>query len=231
MATSACVGEATTVVAVEELFATFTSLVVGPILAVLEMIVPDVAVAFTFTTSGSCAVVPEGIAVPLQTPPVPGQQLIAPVPPTAGSVGQVAPAGSASETKVVLAGTVSVKTTLLAEFGPLFAKFSRKVMLLPGVTGLGDAELVTLRSYWPADATVTFTVELLLDGFGSGVEVEVLAVLVMTVPEAVPAVTATIKVKVVVAPEGSEAMVQLTDAPGAGQTHTVPVCANEVKVV
>lgn len=78
---------------------------------------------------------------------------------------------------------------------------------------------------------MTFTVELLLEGFGSGVEVEVLAVLVMTVPEAVPAVTVTIKVKVVVAPEGSEAMVQLTDAPGAGQTHVVPVCANEVKVV
>src|SRR5271154_5215743 len=231
MATSACEGEATIVVAVDVLFAMFTSLAVGAIFAVLDMTVPDAVPPFTFTTSGSCAVVPDGIAAPEQTPPVPGQQLIAPVPPTAGRVGQVAPAGSTRETKVVLAGTVSVKVTLLAEFGPLFAKFSRKVMLFPGVTGFGDAELVTLKSYWPAEATVTFTVELLLDGFGSGVEVEVLAVLVMTVPEAVPAVTAPLKVQAVVAPEGSEATVQLTDAPGAGQTHAVPVCANEVKVV
>jgi hypothetical protein len=216
---------------VDVLFATFTSFVVGPIFAVLEITVPDAVAAFTFTTSGSCAVVPDGIAAPEQTPPVPGQQLIAPVPPTVGSVGQVAPAGSTSETKVVLAGTVSVKVTLLAEFGPLFAKFSRKVMLFPGVTGFGDAELVTLKSYWPAEATVTFTVELLLEGFGSGVEVEVLAVLVMTVPEAVPAATVMIRVNVVVAPAGSDAMVQLTAVTGAGQTHAVPVCASETKVV
>jgi hypothetical protein len=231
MATSACVGDATMVVAVDVLFATFTSLVVGAMFAVFEITVPDAVAAFTFTTSGSCAVVPDGIAAPEQTPPVPGQQLIAPVPPTAGSVVQVAPAGRASETKVVLAGTVSVKVTLLAEFGPLFAKFSRRVMLFPGVTGFGDAELVTLKSYWPAEATVTLTVELLLEGFGSGVEVEVLAVLVMTVPEAVPAVTVMIKVNVVVAPEGSDAMVQLTTVPGAGQLHAVPVCAREENVV
>ena len=134
-------------VAVVVLFATFTSFVVGPIFAVFEMTVPDAVLAMTFTTSGSCAVVPDGIAAPEQTPPVPGQQLIAPVPPTAGSVGQVAPAGSASETNVVLAGTVSPKVTLLAEFGPLFAKFSKKVTLFPAVTGFGDALLVTLKSY------------------------------------------------------------------------------------
>ena len=108
MATSACEGEATIVVAVDVLFATFTSFVVGAMFAVFVIIVPDAVPAFTFTTSGSCAVVPDGTAAPEQTPPLPGQQLIAPVPPTAGSVGQVAPAGSASETKVVLAGTVSV---------------------------------------------------------------------------------------------------------------------------
>ena len=147
IATSACVGDATIVVAVDVLFATFTSFVVGAMFAVFEITVPDAVAAFTFTTSGSCAVLPDGTAMPEQTPPVPGQQLIAPVPPTAGRVGHVTPAGSVSDTKVVLAGTVSVKVTLLAEFGPLFAKFSRKVMLFPGVTGFGDAELVTLRSY------------------------------------------------------------------------------------
>ena len=108
MATSACDGEATIVVAVDVLFAGFTSFVVGAIFAVLEITVPDAVPAFTFTISGSCAVAPAGNAVPEQTPPAPGQQLIAPVPPTAGTVVQVAPAGSTSETKVVFAGTVSV---------------------------------------------------------------------------------------------------------------------------
>lgn len=219
------------VVATDVLFAGFTSFVVGPMFAVLEITVPDAVAAFTFTTSGSVAALPDGTAAPEQTPPVPGQQLIAPVPPTAGSVGHVTPAGSTSETKVVFAGTASVKVTLLTELGPLFAKFSRKVMLFPGVTGFGDAELVTLKSYWPADATVTFTVELLLDGFGSGVAVDVPAVLVITVPDAVPATTVTISVKVVVPPEGKDAMVQLTEAPGAGQTQALPVCARETNVV
>lgn len=97
-------------------------------------------------------------------------------------------------------------------------------MLLLGVTGFGDAELVTLKSNWPAEATVTFTVELFPDGFGSGVEVEVLAVLVMTVPDAALAETVTIRVNVVVAPEGSDAMVQLTAVPGAGQTRGSGLC-------
>ena len=96
------------VVAVEVLFAGFTSFVVGAMLAVLEITVPDAVPAFTFTTSGSCALVPAGTAAPEQTPAAPGQQLIAPVPPTAGRAVQVAPAGSVRETKVVFAGTVSV---------------------------------------------------------------------------------------------------------------------------
>ena len=45
MATSACEGEATIVVAVDVLFATFKSFVVGPIFAVLEMTVPDAVLA------------------------------------------------------------------------------------------------------------------------------------------------------------------------------------------
>ena len=60
---------------------------------------------------------------------------------------------------------------------------------------------------------------------------EVLAVLVMTVPDAVPAVTVTVRVNMVVAPDGSDAMVQLTAVTGAGQVHVVPVCAREAKVV
>ena len=108
MATSACDGEATTVVAVEVLFAVFTSFAVGLTFAVFVIVVPAAVPEFTFTTSEICAFAPEGNAAPEQTAPLPGQQLIAPVPPTGGRLGHVAPAGSVSETKVVFAGTVSV---------------------------------------------------------------------------------------------------------------------------
>ena len=72
MATSACVGEATMVVAVDVLFATFTSFAVGAMFAVLVITVPDAVPAFTFTISGSCALVPDGIAAPEHTPAAPG---------------------------------------------------------------------------------------------------------------------------------------------------------------
>jgi hypothetical protein len=62
-------------------------------------------------------------------------------------------------------------------------------MLLPPVTGLGVAELVTLRSACPVAATTTVAVAALLLGFGSVVVDATFAVSVMTVPEAVPAVT------------------------------------------
>src|SRR5579863_4881744 len=106
-------------------------------------------------------------------------------------------------------------------------------MLFPGVTGLGAPVFVTLKSYCPAPATVTFAVAVLLDGFESGVAVEVLAVSEMIVPDAVPAPTVTTSVKVDVAPEASVPIVQVTfpPEPGLGQLHTVPVCANEKNVV
>ena len=63
----------------------------------------------------------------------------------------------------------------------------------------------------------------MLEGLGSGVPVAVRAVLVITVPEAVAAATVTIRVKVVVPPGGNDAIVHLIEAPGAGQTHAVPV--------
>jgi hypothetical protein len=107
MATSACDGEATTVLTVDELFVVFTSFVVGAMLAVFIMVVPAVP-EFVFTTSENCAVAPEATAAPEQTPALPGQQLIAPVPPAAGRVGQVTPAGMANETNVVPVGTVSL---------------------------------------------------------------------------------------------------------------------------
>src|SRR5580658_5919357 len=76
-------------------------------------------------------------------------------------------------------------------------------MLLPSVTGLGEAELVTLRSAWVAEATVTFAVALLLPVFGSSRPETTPAVSVMIVPFAVPAVTVTTTVIVAVFPDGS----------------------------
>src|ERR1700722_5638619 len=119
------------------LFAVLMSLVVGAMLDVLVIVVPEAVPEFTFTTNGNCTDVPEATAVPRQAPRAPGQQLILPVPPTAGSVVQTHAVGMPRETKVVFAGTASVKTRLLAEFGPALVTVCAKVMLFPAVTGLG----------------------------------------------------------------------------------------------
>ena len=77
------------------------------------------------------------------------------------------------------------------------------VILFPASTGFGEPELESTRSNWPAVATVTIAVELLLFGLESSVVELVLAVLVILVPEAVPAGTVTRKVNVVLPPEGN----------------------------
>src|SRR5277367_1439803 len=79
-------------------------------------------------------------------------------------------------------------------------------MLLPPVTGLGEAALVTLKSDWPAVATTSVAVAELLLGFGSVVVAETFAVLVMTVPEAVPELTVSTTEKLAAAPEASVAL-------------------------
>ena len=62
-------------------------------------------------------------------------------------------------------------------------------MLLPAVTGLGEAVFVTLRSAWVAEATAIFTVAELSEVFVSRVVVPPVSVSVMIVPAAVPAAT------------------------------------------
>ena len=166
-----------------------------------------------------------------QVVPVPVQQLMAPVPPTAGSVGQIHPAGIPRETKVVNAGTLPVNTPPAAEDGPALVTVWLNVMLFPGATGFGDAELVAIKSNWPAKATVTFAVELFVFGFGSAVVLVVLAVLEITVPDAVPPATVTTRVNVVEPPAGKEVSVQRTAVVGVGQVHAVPVCVRLKKVV
>ena len=80
-------------------------------------------------------------------------------------------------------------------------------------------------------ATVTIAVELLLFGLESSVVEVVLAVFVIWVPEAVPAGTVTVRVKVVLPPEGNGFRVHCTAVVGAGQLQTVPVCVRVENVV
>jgi len=63
--------------------------------------------------------------------------------------------------------------------------------LLPAATGFGLPVLVTLRSAWVAPATVAVAVAESSPEFVSCVEVAPVAVSVMTVPDAVPALTLT----------------------------------------
>ena len=92
-------------------------------------------------------------------------------------------------------------------------------MLFPPVTGFGIAELVTLRSAWPAVATTSVAVALLLLGFGSVVVDETSAVSVITVPAAVPTFTVSTTVNVAEAPDASVAFKQVSVPLTTEQTH------------
>jgi hypothetical protein len=211
MATSDCVGEATTVVEAAVLLAVLGSVGVAETVAVLEMTVPGAVPVLTLTTSGKLAPAPEATEGFVQ--------LTVPAAPTAGVV-QVQPAGTgAKDTKVVFVGMTSVNEAPVATAGPLLVTVDVKAMLLPTVTGLGDAVLVTAMSAWPAVATTTFAVAVLLFGFGSGVVAETFAVSVMTVPEAVPAVTLTTTVKVVDAPAANVGFEQVRVPAVTPQVH------------
>jgi hypothetical protein len=207
------------------LFAGFTSLVVGAMLEVFVILVPEAVPALTLTTRGNVSDVPAGKVEPtVQTPAAPAQQLIVPVPPTAGRAVQITPAGSASDTKVVFAGTELVNTGFDALAGPAFESVSKNVMLFPAETGLGEPEMVSIRSNCPAVATVTVTVELLVIGFESGVVEVVLAVFEIFVPDVVPAATVPITVKVVLLPELNVPSVHCRVTVNAGRhDQAVPV--------
>ena len=78
-------------------------------LAVLVIVDPAGAVVATFRVNDPIA--------PIASVGV--EQLIVPVPPTAGVV-QLQPAGTASDVNVVFAGSVSVSEIVCPIFGPLF---------------------------------------------------------------------------------------------------------------
>ncbi len=102
------VGSATVVVAVEELFVPFGSDVVlatDATLVIVEPLAPELTCTTNVKVGDAAAA---KLALVLVT---------VPVPPTGGVV-DVHPAGAVNETKVVLAGTVSVTATFCASLGP-----------------------------------------------------------------------------------------------------------------
>jgi hypothetical protein len=103
-------------------------------------------------------------------------------------------------------------------------------MLFPAVTGFGLAEFVTLRSACAALATPIVTVAELLAVFVSLVDVATIAVSVMIVPAAVPALTVTTTGNVLIEPGATVGLVQLMD-PAVVQVHPVGTGLSETKVV
>jgi hypothetical protein len=98
----------TCVFVVAELLLEFGSVGVLLTVAVVAMLDPSAALEFALTTRIMVPLDPAGMLVAVQ--------VMVPVPPTAGVL-QVT--GALSDTKVELAGTGSVKVTLVAMAGPL----------------------------------------------------------------------------------------------------------------
>ena len=88
------------------------SVVVVLAFTVFDITVPSVTVVLTRTCTGK-------VAVPFTEIALPDEQLICPVPPTAG-VTQVHPAGGVRDLKLTSAGRLSTKLGLAAAAGPLF---------------------------------------------------------------------------------------------------------------
>lgn len=103
--------------------------------------------------------------------------------------------------------------------------------MFPARTGFGVPVFVTARSAWPEDATTTFTVAELFDGFGSVVLEETFAVSVMIVPDGTVAPTFTTTVNVDEAPDANVGIEQEI-TPGVQVHPPVPeLWVTETKVV
>lgn len=148
----ACEVVPTTVNALAVLLAEFGSLTEELTVAVFVMTVPFAVPVLTFVISEKVAAVPPAIFNAVHT--------TLPVLPTGGVV-QVQPAGTAMETNVVFAGTASTSVALSAALGPLLVTTCVYVMLLPAVTGSGEAMLVMLRS--AVETTLATSVALSFD--------------------------------------------------------------------
>jgi hypothetical protein len=105
---------------------------------------------------------------------------------------QVTPAGTAEdETKVVLAGMVSVSVALVVATAPKFVTWIVYTSAPETNTGVGAAEIETARSAPVAASTSTDEVVALFEGVGSEVDDVASAVFRIVVPDATPATTFT----------------------------------------
>ncbi len=113
MATSALFAFATTTVVVALLVVIPGTMLVAVAVSVSEIFVPEGVPAFTCNTSVK-------FAVAFTARLVLSLQVMVPVPPTGGTVGQVHPAGGVIDWKFVFGGVVCVKLVVVAAAGPLF---------------------------------------------------------------------------------------------------------------
>src|SRR3954470_15112117 len=209
---------ATSVLTVTLLFAEFGSAVVDETESVCGRLVPFATAAPTLTTKVKFAVVFAAIAT------VSVHLRVAST--------HVHPAGPVSDTAVVPAGSVSLKTGAFAVAWPALVTVCVYVMLFPAVTGFGLEVFVTLKSACVPEETGMVTLAELLGAYVSRVAVPTVTVSLITVPPTVPAVTRYTAVTVPVAPGGTLALVQDT-GDVFGQTHVPPpalTTATETKV-
>ena len=127
----------TVTVVVVVLFVVLGSVPVSLTVAVFVMVVPFATPAFTSTTIVKFPLVELAASAALAV------QVIAPVPPTAGTVPQVQPAGGVAEINVVLAGVFCVSDALRAWTEALLLETVSVYVMLPrGATVVGAAVCV-----------------------------------------------------------------------------------------
>ena len=138
-ATSALLALATTTVALAVFDVRLGTISVAVAVAVSVMFVPDGVPELTFKTRVND---PELFTASAEL----AVHVIVPVPPTAGLVPQVHPAGGVIDWNVVFGGVTCVKVAPVAVAGPLFVTVCVYVTLLPEETEVGAATLVTIKS-------------------------------------------------------------------------------------
>ncbi len=110
----------------------------------------------------------------------------------------------------------------MAAADPVFVTTWAYVILLPGVTGFGEAELLMERSACAVTPTTVFTVALLLAAFGSAIAELTLAESLMTVPFGVPGFTRTTTVNIAVVAAGMSAIEHTKVPVPPGTLHAHP---------
>ena len=108
------------------------------------------------------------------------------------------PCVEADDRYVTLDGNVSVAVTFVADAGPLFVTANEYVSGVPCVTGLGVAVLTIATSALFALATTTVALAVFVVMLGTMLVAFAVTVSVMFVPDGVPELTCSTKVKLAV---------------------------------